>query len=318
MNYLTPATDHERKIFYEEEYNHKEIPDYITNSIADREFAFDSYGKGPRDRYNVFHDTKNLGRILYYKKPFAVYSSVALYQRPQKREGWKGAELVFDVDAKDIPIRTCDCGDGEICPFCLSQAKEIMLGIYDVLCDLGLKDIHMVYSGRGYHLRCLDEEVLVADMKVRREILNYCLGAVSPEFGKDALLQHFAVNFAYPRTFTDWLMYTVANMEEERKYAGLNTRDKKQLMNIKEHILRQEWAQARNNVKPKKYDTLIKQIAKINSTLTDTKVTIDVQRILRLPSTLHTKVSMKCVDIKNIETFNPLRDALPKYVEERK
>ena len=51
--------------------------------------------------------------------------------------------------------------------------------------------------------------------------------------------------------------------------------------------------------------------------LCDTKVSIDLKRILRLPSSLHYKVSMKCTAIKNIESFDPFDDAVPKFVEEK-
>ena len=54
-------------------------------------------------------------------------------------------------------------------------------------------------------------------------------------------------------------------------------------------------------------------IAGINRQLCDTKVSVDTKRILRLPSTLHYKVSMKCMAIKDIETFNPFDDAVPKF-----
>jgi len=37
-----------------------------------------------------------------------------------------------------------------------------------------------------------------------------------------------------------------------------------------------------------------------------------------MPSSLHSKVSMKCVEIKNLETFDPLKEALPKFSKERK
>ena len=59
-------------------------------------------------------------------------------------------------------------------------------------------------------------------------------------------------------------------------------------------------------------------IAGINHELCDTKVSIDLKRILRLPSTLHYKVSMKCTAVKKIESFNPFDDAVPKFVYERK
>jgi DNA primase small subunit len=51
--------------------------------------------------------------------------------------------------------------------------------------------------------------------------------------------------------------------------------------------------------------------------LVDAKVSIDLKRILRLPSSLHSGVSMKSTLIKNLETFDPFQDAVPKFVYER-
>ena len=59
-------------------------------------------------------------------------------------------------------------------------------------------------------------------------------------------------------------------------------------------------------------------MAKVNLATLDAKVTIDWKRILRLPSSLHSKVSMKCVEVKNPETFDPFKHAVPKFVYERK
>ena len=79
------------------------------------------------------------------KQPFAAYCSVAFYDKPNQRKGWQKSELVFDVDAKDIPIRTCDCAEGEVCEKCLNQAKEIVLMIRDVLSgDFGLTNINLI------------------------------------------------------------------------------------------------------------------------------------------------------------------------------
>ncbi|HEC88087.1 MAG TPA: DNA primase catalytic subunit PriS, partial [Thermoplasmata archaeon] len=51
----------------------------------------------------------------------------------------------------------------------------------------------------------------------------------------------------------------------------------------------------------------------INAGLADGKVTIDTKRILRLPSSLHSKVSMICKLVKNWESFDPLKEAVPKF-----
>ena len=77
------------------------------------------------------------------------------------------------------------------------------------------------------------------------------------------------------------------------------------------------WGMFRSNIGPIRYKKVMNAISRINMQITDTKVSIDLKRILRLPSTLHSKVSMKSTLIKNIETFDPFDDAVPKFVYER-
>ena len=61
---LKPASKYERKIFYKEEWNVKDVPDFIRNSLTSREFGFDHYGNGPNDRYKVFVDDLRLKRFI--------------------------------------------------------------------------------------------------------------------------------------------------------------------------------------------------------------------------------------------------------------
>ena len=309
---LRPATKDEIRQFYTEEYNIKEIPKYITKNLQKREFAFDRIGKGPRDRYNHYSTLKHLEKTIKAKKPYAAYSSVALYNDPRTRTGWDGAEMVFDVDAKDNPIRTCQCKEGEICEKCLEQAKEIILMISDNIKELGYKDIHYVYSGRGYHIRIQDFELMKLDSKQRTEIVNYCLGAEVPQRGEG--IQHFTIPFGYPQVYTNWFKYTTNHLEKSRRYLGLNRQLKNDIINRIALINTGQYGLVRGQIKPERYDKLLEMIAGINRLLCDTKVSIDTNRILRLPSTLNFKVSMKCISVKNIERFNPLNHAIPKFI----
>jgi DNA primase small subunit len=83
---LRQATKEEIRQFYHEEYTTKEIPEYILENLHQREFAFDRAGKGPRDRYNQFNNTKYLERIIKAKMPYAAYTSIAQYDNPQKEK----------------------------------------------------------------------------------------------------------------------------------------------------------------------------------------------------------------------------------------
>lgn len=314
MMQLRPATWDEIRQFYHEEYTAKEIPEYITCNIHRREFAFDRAGKGPRDRYNQFTQTKYLERTIKAKVPYAAYSSVATYDNPSKREGWDGAEFVIDVDAKDNPLRTCQCTTGEVCEHCLDEAKEIILKISDNIRELGFKDIHYVYSGRGYHMRVQDTELLSADSTLRTELVNYLIAAEVPELEEG--LQHFTIPFGYPQIYTEWFKYTINHLQKDKMYTGLNRKLKLDIIKRKELVNNNQWGLVRGEIRPTRYDNLLVKIANIHKGLCDTKVSIDTKRILRLPSTLHYKVSMKCMSIKNVETFDPFSKAVPKFMEE--
>ena len=135
---FSKATLKERRQYYREEWSVKDLPDFITDNITKREFGFDHLGQGPNDRYRTFKGKESLRKFLRYKAPFAAYISVAFYNNPKKRQDWLKAEYIFDVDAKDIPIRSCQCDS--VCEVCLGEALEIVNTLIDDLeGDLGLK-----------------------------------------------------------------------------------------------------------------------------------------------------------------------------------
>jgi len=322
IEYLTPATPEERKRYYKEEWNIKQVPEFISNTIQEREFGFDHIGRGPNDRYKTFRTPEFLRRFLKVRTPFAAYSSVAFYNKPQRRDGWNGAELVFDVDAKDIPVRTCEC-EG-VCDICLNEAREIVCGLIDVLKgDLGLKNIHVVYSGRGYHDRVLDPSVLKTDSDVRSQIVKYIIGADVPEneFSLDferVSYEHFVIPFGYPKVFTDRVKYTMLHLNKNNKLDDVNKKLLNDVLKYRNLIENNQWGPFKGKIGPQRYRKVIGGIASLNMSLVDAKVSIDLKRILRLPSSLHSMVSMKCTVVKNIETFDPFKEAVPKFVLERK
>jgi DNA primase small subunit len=306
------ASLRERKIYYHEEWKKKDIPDFIIDRITEREFAFDHDGNGYNDRYKAF-DTINLFSDFLIKNfPYAVCTSVSFYSNPKNREDWRGAELVFDIDAKDLAVKSCECREGQVCEKCLAEAKEIVLNIKDTLIgDLGIKKLSLVYSGRGYHLRVNDTEVL--PLERRSDILEYVTGSKRPN---DLFLSH-----GYSAVYRKMLALTFKKMKEKDLPFNKNIVDS--LLSEKDKIILKIMAGHADFLSIKGMgDKTIKEflghVEKINSSLVDGKVTVDVKRILRLPSTLHSKVSMKCVEIKSIDNFDPLKDAVPKFVFERK
>ena len=321
MDIFQQASPKERRIYYKEEWDIKQIPEFISDFIECREFGFDRFGRGPNDRYKVFNNPDRLKKYLKSKAPFAAYCSVAYYKKPRRRDGWSKSELVFDVDAKDIPVRTCKCEN--VCEICLNEAKEIVGELIDTLKnDLGLKDIHLIYSGRGYHIRVLDNDVLKMDTNVRSEILRYISGADLPKDKYDDdhavyTLEHFSIPFGYPQVFTNRFKYAILHLTKDSKLDNINQRFLKLVLDNRNLLERDQWGLFKTNIGPIRYKKLIKAIATLNMGLVDAKVTIDLKRILRLPSSLHSMVSMKCMEVKNIEKFDPINDAVPNFVNER-
>lgn len=319
---LKPATPNERRQYYREEWDVNDVPEFIRETLTQREFGFDHIGRGPNDRYRVFQNTDYLRKFMRVRTPFAAYSSVAFYHKPRRRDGWIKAELVFDVDAKDIPIRSCGCDN--VCEICLNQAKDIVHGLIDTIKgDLGLSNIHVVYSGRGYHIRVLDDMVMGMDSDVRSQIVKYLVGSDVPrsEYSSHGMkynLEHFTIPFGYPQVFTQRVKQALLNLNLDTEIDEVSKDIKKAVIKHRELLSEDQWGLFRKEIGPVRYARLVKGIASLNLTLVDAKVSIDLKRILRLPSSLHSGVSMKSTLIKNLETFDPFQDAVPKFVYERK
>jgi len=308
------ASLRERKLYYHEEWNKNDVPEFIIDRIHEREFAFDHDGNGYNDRYKEFKTVDLFADFLVKNFPYAVCTSVSFYSNPKNREEWKGAELVFDIDAKDLAVKSCYCKEGQVCEKCLTEAKEIVLNIKDTLIgDLGVKYLSLVYSGRGYHLRVYDNEVL--SLERRSEILEYVTGSKRPKE------QIMFLSHGYPAVYRKMFVLTFKKMKEND--LPFNKKVVDNLLTEKDIIISKILNCNPNyldlkGIGDKTKNEFLTHIEKINASLVDGKVTVDVKRILRLPSTLHSKVSMKCVEIKNIENFDPLKDAVPKFVFERK
>ena len=91
----------------------------------------------------------------------------------------------------------------------------------------------------------------------------------------------------------------------------------KDIIKYRHHLDNDNWGYFKRDIGPRRYKNLTEAMARVNLSTIDAKVSIDLKRILRLPSSLHSKVSMKCMEFKNRETFDPLQEAFPKFVEER-
>lgn len=322
------ATPEERREYYTGEWGARKLPEFIVETLENREFGFDHTGEGPSDRKNEFSDVRDLEDYVKATAPYAMFSSVALYERPGEMSGWLGAELVFDIDAKDLPLRRCqnEHPSGQVCPICLEDAKELALDTLVVLKeDFGFEDVHVVYSGRGYHIRVLDDWALDLDSKAREKILAYISAAEEVTF-EDVQNRKVMLSSGYFRVFRLRFGYFIKRISANHLLnVGLRKGQAEKLMERREEIYEGFVRKAMLTAFPEGigYKTLIKLFA-LSSTFSkayfDGKVTIDVKRILRVPSSLHSKVGLITTYIGDsegkLERFNPFEDAVPNFRRE--
>lgn len=182
------------------------------SSIEEREFGFASF-EGWMLRHKGFKSEGELASFLGASVPRDAYVSCAYYEDPEvemEKKGWRGADLIFDIDADHIPT-SCDkihdewqcgkCGfvgrgatpqqcpacsgekfDGKTwpCEVCLASAKTETTKLFEMLADdLGFAEdeIRVFFSGhRGYHVHVENESVRTLGATARKEIVDYVSG----------------------------------------------------------------------------------------------------------------------------------------------
>lgn len=147
----------------------------------------------------------------------------------------------------------------------------------------------------------------------RAYLLDYIAGSEMLKSG--AKKDFWLLERGYARVFRKMIEISLSQANDENLLSmGMDEKTARKILRSREELL--HFIKEKKFI-PKQKKELLEKILKINSSFLDAKVTVDVKRILRLPSTLHSKVSMKCIEIKNLESFDPLRDALPKFIKER-
>jgi DNA primase small subunit len=314
------ASRDERAAYYNKEWTIKDIPDYILETLSKREFGFDHDGTGPKDRYNKFETSEALAEFLQKRAPYAVYCSVSFYKHPDKREGWKEAELVFDIDAKELTIKSC-CDLGEVCESCLDNAKNVTREVVRLLKeDLALNNIFTSYSGRGYHIRVQDEDIMPEGSEVRANIFDYVRDRMytSPKdmFEPTMEISNLTkeiMNALIDGGTSERLITNVPGIGEITAKKIFEKSEK-----ILENIHNNKVTELKETLGPKSTQNFLEHVYMGYINLMDAKVTVDTKRILRLPSSLHSKISRKCTHVEDLKNFEPEKEAVPEFAKEKK
>jgi DNA primase small subunit len=289
-----------------------------------REFGYQKFNSG-MNRHISLKSDKDLHLLLMTQVPSDVYCSNARYSfpnLPMAEKDWQDADLIFDIDAKDLnlpcrvnhTLKKCsNCANvfsnheqctqcnstkyetaSVLCKDCMAAAKSEVKKLINILQDdLGIKkeDIRIYFSGNeGFHVHISNSNYEKLESRERAELVDYLMfkGALPETFG--AKLSNFAKS-----TFVDI---------DDKGWLGRVSKQifgsKSNKTNASREIISEGYVAFK-----KKLDEIQRQIGvKI-----DPNVTIDVHRIFRLGGTINSKSGLAKTLCSDIPKFNPATDA---------
>jgi DNA primase small subunit len=318
---LREATVAFLKAAYKEYYFKRGDSIEFPDQIQSREFGYIPFGGG-MVRHLSFKNAGEAVAEILRQSPSSVYCSNGKYASPtlpMEEKGWTGAELIFDIDATDIPtpckknhdVWYCEnChASGKLpkpancpkckgptlefhgtCSTCLSAAKDHTLRVVDFLTNdfaVAKDDIRMYFSGnRGYHIHVYDERFEPLDQTGRAEVADYMLGLSLPP-SQSIASQLRRRSPAQAGAAYGWMGRITAYTQAKSGYTGT-------------------------------LQKLVSEAMSSQRALIDASVTTDIHRVFRLAGTLHGNTGMVKMRVKSFESFNPQTDPVVLSAEEVK
>ncbi len=305
--------------------------------MKEREFGYMSFDK-VMVRHLSFQTEGDLRAFLIKEMPHSVYYSCAYYYEPtfaMDEKGWKGADLIFDIDADDIPTRCkeehdhwiCkDCNFMDkgkrpdkcpkcegmrideknwVCPLCLKATKDEAIKLMDFLLkDFGItkENIEVYFSGgRGYHVTVERSALEELDQLARSEISDYVsgIGLNLESLGISKRASYEKMQRMLPLANDSGWRGRIAKFFSEMEFECYNSNDVKDKMI---YIYRK--------MKHKNFENFVGEVIGKLSTKIDAMVTTDIHRIFRLPNTLHGSTGMLKRRCDDLLSFDPFIDAV--------
>ncbi len=299
--------------------NLRQVIDF--NTFSTREFGFVSLN-GKFFRNYSFEEPKELQDFMIDRCPTDAYIG-AVYDEPPTRETpihkleWMGHELVFDIDLNDydaVRKYVCDCtGAGKVCIRCWQLINVSIIMIDETLRrDFGMNDIVWLFSGRrGVHAWVLDRVGFNLGRDQRQSIIDY-LSVVRGDDETARVQDRTKLKYDFrKRIETTVFEYYLKNIRRKDLIelglsGGAASSIIKQLKHQEGRVddnLTRDFNYRLGKIN--KYDEIIRRWAP----RIDHKVSIDLRRLLRMPTSIHGKTG--CVarildpDPRIIFNFDP-------------
>lgn len=318
------------------EYYFKQRAIEAPDAIDQREFGYAQFGMHGMVRHLSFRNMGELVATLVKEVPSDVYCSNALYRfptLPMQEKQWLAADLIFDIDGKDlglpcVPLHSypmcaacghasppkektdyacAACGGKKAeyvsipCAKCIDGSKKEARLLIDFMTqDLGIgrQNILMYFSGNnGFHFHILDDAYRPLDSQARADLVGYLagVGLLSESVGVRKSQGGDLAFVKFPRSGLSlgWRKKVADSLK-------IDTTSTIRLTNI---------------VKEKGgysgFKTELDKMTKEMGVRIDPQVTTDVHRVFRMPGTLNSKsglAKIRC-DIGDIESFDPFKQA---------
>jgi DNA primase small subunit len=307
------------------------------SKIEHREFGYMQFGHGGMVRHLAFKSMKELGAMLVREAPSDVYCSNAYYQfpaqQPMQEKQWLGADLIFDIDGKDIDMPcvpshsyplcmkcgytlppqlderksySCpSCGHIKAdhislpCSKCIDASKKEAGRLIELLMsDLGIdqRNIYTYFSGNnGFHIHIKDEAYSPLDAQARSDLVGYLSGTglMSESIGVRRSNTEDLFFIKFPRS---GLQYGW-----RKRIADKLKIDSSSATKLK-YIVKQKGGYMAFKLE-------LDRMAKEMGIRIDPQVTTDVHRVFRMPGTLNSKSGLAKARCDDIYSFDPFIDA---------
>ena len=309
------------KQYYFDHFDSIHVPD----RSQEREYGYKKFNSGMIRHISLKTD-KDLHLMLMTNVPSDVFCSNAYYSfpnLPMAEKDWKEADLIFDIDAKDLNLscrkdHTCikciSCGEisllQDVCPKCksnkldllslpcqncISGVKKEVLNLIKILTnDLQIDDenVRISFSGNeGFHLYVANSFYNQLGSKERGDLIDYIMfrRAIPERFG---FKKENPSRLSFP----------------ELDEAGWRGRVAKELFGSKSKRSKAITKIISNGYFA--YQQILEGMGKHSIGIKiDPNVTVDIHRIFRLEGSLNSKSGLAKLACENIEKFNPYVEA---------
>jgi len=304
-------------------FEHSELIQVLERT-SEREFGFQKFNSGMTRHLSIKND-KELHLLCMQNTPSDIYCSNAYYSfpnLPMNEKDWKEADLIFDIDAKDLnlscrenhSISICNecnelsknfekcnnCNSIKLekkslpCNNCINSSKNEVLKLSEILINdfqINNENIHVYFSGNeGFHVYVYNSQFQQLGSKERSELVDYIMfkGAIPETFG----MKKFKPNRSF---FSDF------------NQSGWKGRFSKHIFGTKS-----KRSKIISELISNGYSSFQKTLDDLSQNIgvkIDPNVTMDIHRIFRLPGSINSKSGLTKIFCKDLKNFNPYVEA---------